>query len=98
MHSIAPQIFSRDLEYYDMVIHRGIHRRARFRLPFANKNHSYFMIFKKSKAPANGAIDCAKQCPRCNREMKVSPAVTQVWLQLPWYEKLCDICVSEVGL
>ncbi|UZE92454.1 MAG: hypothetical protein IB616_01190 [Methanosarcinales archaeon] len=39
-----------------------------------------------------------EQCPRCNREMKVSPVAAQVWSQLPWYEKLCGICVSEVEL
>jgi len=47
MHSIAPQIFNHDLEYYDIIIYRGIMSRPRFKLPFASKVHSYFMMFKK---------------------------------------------------
>lgn len=49
LHIIAFQIFSRyGLELYDIVIFHGIHKwRPIFKnLPYANKNHSYFMIFK----------------------------------------------------
>jgi len=49
LHITAVEIF-KNLEFYDLIIFRGImrHRMANLaNVPYANKKHSYFMIFKK---------------------------------------------------